>query len=59
VKINAKGGADTHLGVKTNTKGGADAHISGIVPNASFTRHDVSYCSVEEVKIVMFINQIE
>jgi hypothetical protein len=29
-----------------------------VVPNASFTRRDVSHCSVEEVKIVMFINQI-
>jgi hypothetical protein len=28
-----------------------------VIPNASFTGHDVSHCSVEEVKIVMFINQ--
>jgi hypothetical protein len=34
-----------------------------VVPNASFARHDarhdVSHCSVEEMNIVMFINQIE
>jgi hypothetical protein len=30
-----------------------------VVPNVSLTRHDVSHCFVEEVKIVMFINQIE
>jgi hypothetical protein len=37
------------------------AQCQDVVPNASFTRHDVYHdCSVEEVKIVIrFINQIE
>jgi hypothetical protein len=47
-------------GVKTNAKGGADAQLGerqwmwhhswksrDVVPNASFTRHEVSYCAVD------------
>jgi hypothetical protein len=49
-------------GVKTNAKGGADAQLGekqwmwhhlaswkshDVVPNASFTRHDISHCSID------------
>jgi hypothetical protein len=45
VKTNAKGGADAQLGEKQKSH--------DVLPNASFTRHDVSHCAVEEVKIAV------
>jgi hypothetical protein len=48
VKTKAKGGADAQLGGKTMN---ATSHTSwkshDVVPNASFTRNDISHCSVD------------